>query len=400
MPPPLADQIRPKNLSNFIGQTHLVGTNKPLRLVIKKKTLFSMIFWGPPGCGKTTLARIIAKQAGLHFFGLSAVSAGKNDLRKIIKSIDEGLFARGSVVFLDEIHRFNKAQQDFLLPYVENGTITLVGATTENPSFEVIGPLLSRCRVFVLNALNEKEINQVIDRSIKKLDKTVKINAKTREWLVNLSAGDARQAINLLENSYNLFEAQIKKDKKISKKVLKTTLQSPYLRYDKAGEEHYNIISAFIKSMRASNTDAAIYYLSRMIAAGEDPLFIARRMVIFASEDVGMALPTALVVANEVFQACNTIGYPECAINLAHGTVYLASAPKNRSSYDALRSAQKDVETYGNLPVPMHLRNPVTKLMKNVGYGKGYEAYPDKNKSLLPKKLKNKKYYFVKGQNK
>jgi len=247
--------------------------------------------------------------------------------------------------------------------------------------------------VFTLKELTDKEISEIIDRATTKLGKSLKINKKTREWLINLSAGDARQVINLLENAYQLFYRKISKDKKITKEILETTLQSPYLRYDKKGEEHYNTISSYIKSMRASDVDAALYYLSRMIAAGEDPLFIARRMVIFASEDIGMALPTALVVANEIFQACNTIGYPECAINLAHGTVYLALAPKDRSSYNALRAAQKDVERFGNLPIPMHLRNPVTKLMKKAGYGKGYETYPDKNKNLLPDKLKGRKYY-------
>lgn len=392
---PLADRIRPQKLKEFIGQTNLVGQGKPIRLMIEKKRAFSLIFWGPPGCGKTTLARIIAQETGLNFFHLSAVSASKNDLRKIIDSIEKGLFEQGSIVFLDEIHRFNKAQQDFLLPSVEKGIITLIGATTENPSFEVIGPLLSRCRVFVLKELNKEEIDKIIKKALKALDKTIKINKKTKEWLINLAAGDARQVINLLEHSYQLFKRKIKKDKKISLEILKTALQSPYLRYDKKGEEHYNIISAFIKSMRASNIDAALYYLARMIEAGEDPLFIARRMVIFASEDIGMALPTALVVANEIFRACNTIGYPECAINLAQGVVYLASAPKDRSSYNALRAAQADVKKYGNLPIPMHLRNPVTKLMKKVGYGKGYEMYP-KNKSLLPDKIKGKKYYLPK----
>lgn len=390
---PLADKIRPKTLKQFVGQEHLVGKNKPLRLVIEKKEIFSMIFWGPPGCGKTTLARIIAQQIGLDFFSFSAVSAGKADLRKVITSIKQGLYQEGSIVFLDEIHRFNKAQQDFLLPSVETGTITLIGATTENPSFEVIGPLLSRTRVFVLKELKPEEIEKIIKKALRILDKTIKIDKKTREWLINLSAGDARQVINLLESSYKLFKRKIKRNKKVSLEVLKTTLQSPYLRYDKAGEEHYNTISSYLKSMRASNVDASLYYLARMIAAGEDPLFIARRMVIFASEDIGMALPTALVVANEVFRACETIGYPECAINLAHGTVYLASAPKNRASYDALRAAQKDVERFGNLPIPLHLRNPVTKLMKKVGYGAGYEKYPDKSKSLLPDKLKGRKYY-------
>jgi len=427
---PLAERIRPQTLAEFIGQTHLVGKGKPIRLMIEKKQTFSTIFWGPPGCGKTTLAMIIAHEVSLNFFRLSAVSAKKEDLKKIINLIEKGIYKKGSIVLLDEIHRFNKAQQDFLLPYVENGTITLIGATTENPSFEVIGPLLSRCRVFTLKELNVTEMTQVINRALKHLgdgrpvrvppakplathgrspalpagklgvggmdSSEVKIDPETQDWLINLSAGDARQVISLLESTYNLFTAKIKKDKKISLEILKTTLQSPYLRYDKAGEEHFNTISSFIKSMRASNVDAALYYLARMVVAGEDPLFIARRMVIFASEDIGMALPTALVVANEVFRACDTIGYPECAINLAHGVVYLALAPKDRSSYNALRAAQADVEAYGNLPTPLHLRNPVTKYMKNWGYGRGYEQYPDKNKNLLPDKLKGRKYYFPK----
>ncbi|PIS09504.1 AAA family ATPase [Candidatus Beckwithbacteria bacterium CG10_big_fil_rev_8_21_14_0_10_34_10] len=393
---PLAEKIRPENLKDFIGQKHLVGPGKPLKLTIQKKEVFSMIFWGPPGCGKTTLAKIIAKKTNLDFFYLSAVSAGKNDLRKIITSIKDGLYKDGSIIFLDEIHRFNKAQQDFLLPSIEQGIITFIGATTENPSFEVIGPLLSRVRVFTLSELTEEDIKRIIKKALKALDKNLKVNLKTVDWLVNLAAGDARQVINLLESAYVLFEDKIKKNNTITLEVLKTALQSPYLRYDKAGEEHYNTISAFIKSMRAGNVDSALYYLSRMIQAGEDPLFIARRMVIFASEDVGMALPTALVVANEVFQACNTIGYPECSINLAQGVVYLTSAPKDRSSYNALREAQADVEKYGNLPIPMILRNPVTKLMKKVGYGKDYEMYPDKTESLLPDKIKNRKYYFFK----
>jgi len=290
---------------------------------------------------------------------------------------------------LDEIHRFNKAQQDYLLPFVEDGTLVLIGATTENPSFEVIGPLLSRCRVLILNPLADEEIGIVIDRVVNKLNKDLKIGKKEKGWLIRLSAGDARQVITLLDNTYRLYG-------NLELKSLKDTLQSAYLRFDKKGEEHYNTISSYIKSMRASDPDAALYYLARMIEAGEDPKFIARRMVIFASEDIGMALPTALVVANEVFRAVETIGYPECAINLAHGTVYLASAPKNRASYDALRAAQADVKAFGNLPIPLRLRNPVTKLMKSIGYGKGYEKYPDKDKSLLPDKLKEKKYYFKK----
>lgn len=386
---PLADRIRPRNLKEFIGQTQLVGPNKPLFLAIKKKQIFSMIFWGPPGCGKTTLAKILAQGVDLNFFYFSAVSAGKNDLKKVIGMIKQGLYPKGSVVFLDEIHRFNKAQQDYLLPFVENGTITLIGATTENPSFEVIGPLLSRCRVFVLRELTPDEIQLIIKRALKALDKRIKLDKLTSDWLVNVSAGDARQVINLLENTYQLFKERISRKKKIDLEILKTTLQSPYLRFDKAGEEHYNTISAFIKSMRASNVDGALYYLARMVAVGEDPLFIARRMVVFASEDV--ATPTALVVANAVFQACNTIGYPECQENLAAGTVYLCLAPKDRSAYNAYMQALGDVKKYGNLPIPLNLRNPVTKYMKEWGYGKGYEKYS--KESLLPDKLKGRKYY-------
>jgi len=386
---PLADRIRPESLNEVVGQSHLVGEGMPLRQVVQKKKIFSMIFWGPPGCGKTTLAKILAKEISLDFIYLSAVSAGKNDLRKIIDPIINGLGQKGTIVFLDEIHRFNKAQQDFLLPYVENGTITLIGATTENPSFEVIGPLLSRTRVFVLKELTASEIEKIIKIALKALDKKVKIEKEAVDWLVNLSAGDARQVITLLENCHSLYISQISKKNLISLEVLKTTLQSPYLRYDKAGEEHYNTISSFIKCMRASNVDAALYYLARMVAAGEDPLFIARRMVIFASEDV--ATPTALVVANAVFAACNTIGYPECQENLAAGTVYLAKAQKDRSSYEAYMKALADVKQFGNLPIPMELRNPVTKLMEKVGYGEGYDKYTDKD--LLPDKIKGRKYY-------
>jgi len=381
---PLADLIRPVKLSGFVGQSHLVGKNKPIKLVIEKNQVFSIIFWGPPGCGKTTLAKIIAKEIEADFVFLSAVDAGKNDIRQVIAAARES--KKRTILLLDEIHRFNKAQQDFLLPFVEDGTLILIGATTENPSFEVIAPLLSRCRVLILNHLTDKEILVVIDRAVKKLGKSLKISKKTKDWLTRLAAGDARQVITLLDNTYKLYG-------NLELKSLKNTLQSTYLRFDKKGEEHYNTISAFIKSMRASDPNAAVYYLSRMIEAGEDPKFIARRMVIFASEDIGMALPTALVVANEVFRAVETIGYPECAINLAHGVVYLASAPKNRASYDALKAARVDVKKHGSLPIPLCLRNPVTKLMKKIGYGKGYEAYPDKDKSLLPEKLKGKKYY-------
>ena len=372
---PLANKIRPTNLEEFIGQAHLVGVGKPLRVATLQKHLFSFLLWGPPGVGKTTLARIYAKAMGAELAELSAVSAGKDDIRKLVGQ--PRLSATPQILFLDEIHRFNKAQQDFLLPYVERGELTLIGATTENPSFEVIPALLSRCRVFVLNELSSAEMADVIKRTGFKLDK------KATEWLIRMANGDARQAITMLENTGKLYD-------KITTETLKETLQSSLLRYDKQGEEHYNTISAFIKSMRASNPDAAVYYLARMVEAGEDPKFIARRMVTFASEDIGVAQPTALVVANAVFRACETIGYPECAINLAHGVVYLAQAKKDRRAYDALRAAQADVKESGNLPVPLNLRNAPTKLMKELGYGQGYEKYTEAD--LLPDKLKGKKY--------
>ena len=373
MPEPLASKIRPKNLSDFVGQEHLVGAGRPIRVAVEKKHLFSFVLWGPPGVGKTTLVKIYAQSLDARLYELSAVSAGKDDIKKIIKEPTE----HPKVLFLDEIHRFNKAQQDFLLPYVESGQLTLIGATTENPSFEVISPLLSRLRVFVLNELSDGEMIKIIDRT------GLKIDAESRNWLTAMANGDARQAIGLLEATQNLYG-------KINIDNLKNALQSKFLRYDKKGEEHYNTVSAFIKSMRASQPDAAVYYLARMIDSGEDPKFIARRMVIFASEDVGLAQPTALVVANDVFRACETIGLPECGINLAHGAVYLAQCKKDRRAYDAYMAAMADVKKHGNLPIPLKIRNAPTKLMKELGYGKGYEKYT--REDLLPEKLKNKKY--------
>ncbi|HUV42334.1 MAG TPA: replication-associated recombination protein A [Patescibacteria group bacterium] len=385
---PLADQIRPKNLKEFVGQEHLVGNKGIIRQLIESDQLPSMIFWGPPGSGKTTLAQIIANTTKSYFSANSAVTTTLKDVRKIVKEAEERLQAynQRTIFFLDEIHRFNKAQQDAFLPHVEKGIVILIGATTENPSFEVIGPLLSRSRVFVLNQLEEKELKTIIRRGLRKLK--LKIEPKALEFLVQASNGDARVSLNAIEIASSL----IQRSKKISLQLIKDVFQKQSLLYDKNGDEHYNTISAFIKSMRASDPDAALYYLARMVEAGEDPLFIARRMVIFASEDIGMAQPTALVVANEVFQACNSIGYPECAINLAHGVVYLAKAPKNRSAYNGLRKAQEDIKKYGNLPIPMEILNAPTRLMQELGYGKGYEPYPE-NKSLLPKKLKGKKYY-------
>ncbi|MCE9541747.1 replication-associated recombination protein A [Candidatus Kaiserbacteria bacterium] len=374
---PLASQIRPKTLDEFVGQSHLTGPGKPLRIAVEKRELFSFILWGPPGSGKTTLARIYANALDAEFHELSAVEAGKDDIKKVIPKRGTLSFSKPVILFVDEIHRFNKAQQDFLLPFVERGDITLIGATTENPSFEIIAPLLSRTRVFVLNEHTEEDMEKILKRTKVKLPKDAK------DWLVRLSAGDARQAITVLETAQKLYG-------KITLGALKDSVQSAHIRYDKKGEEHFNTISAFIKSMRAGQSDAALYYLARMVAAGEDPKFIARRMVVFASEDVGLAQPTALVVANAVFEAVNKIGYPEATINLAHGVAYLSQCKKDRRSYDAVFEALEDVKKFGNLPIPMRVRNAPTKLMKELGYHKGYSFY-DKE-SYLPDKLKNKKY--------
>jgi len=384
---PLADRLRPKDFADFFGQEHLVGPNGILKRLVDKDELPSIIFWGPPGCGKTTLARIIARKTKSEFIHFSAVSSGIDDVKKVVKQAGERkkLYSQKTILFIDEIHRFNKLQQDAFLPAVEDGTITLIGATTENPSFEVIGPLLSRCRVFVLTLLTPSELSKIIDRALKELK--LKIDDKAKEFLLDSSNGDGRIAINVLEIASKLAKKTIKL------KDIEEAMQRKTLLYDKAGEEHYNTISAFIKSMRASDPDAALYYLARMVNAGEDPLFIARRMVVFASEDIGMAQPTALVVANDVFRACETIGYPECQENLAHGAVYLALAKKDRSAVDAYFKALEDVKKLGNLPIPLEIRNAPTKLMKELGYGKGYEPYHNKIKSFLPDKLKGKKYF-------
>ncbi len=392
---PLASLIRPVRLDEFVGQTHLVGEGKPLRLAIEQGHVFSFLLWGPPGTGKTTLARIYANAINADFHELSAVSAGKDDIRKIVAAgrqqaslpgAEEDSQAgslrsdgrRPTVLFLDEIHRFNKAQQDFLLPFVESGELVLIGATTENPSFEVISALLSRMRVFVLNEFAHDEMAAILDRTGKKLGN------KAKDWLVQMANGDARQAITMIENTSELYD-------KITVETLKETLQSKFLRYDKRGEEHYNVISAFIKSMRASRPDAAIYYLARMLESGEDPKFIARRMVIFASEDIGLAQPTALVVANEVFRAVETIGLPECVLNLAHGVAYLANAAKDRSTTEAIGKAIDDAKKFGNLPVPMKIRNAPTRLMKDLGYGKDEGNDPDGD--LMPEELRGRKYF-------
>lgn len=378
---PLADKIRPSSLDQFIGQEHLVGEGKPIRQAIEQQHLFSFILWGPPGVGKTTLAKIYAQAFDADLAEMSAVSVGKSDIREFVAR--EVFFTQPKILFLDEIHRFNKAQQDYLLPFVEQGQLILIGATTENPSFSVISALLSRLRVFTLKSLTDEQMLEIVNQT------KFKIGKKAQDWIVAFADGDARQALNVIEATSELYHA-------ISVPNLIKAYQNKQLRYDKTGEEHYNIISAFIKSMRASDVDASLYYLARMLAAGEDPLFIARRMVIFASEDIGMAQPTALVVANEVYQAVQQVGLPEGEISLAHGVTHLATAPKDRRVYDALRSAQADVQKHGNLTIPLKLRNAPTEFMKSEGYGQDYEMYPEQG-SDLPDKLKKKKYFIKKA---
>jgi putative ATPase len=400
---PLADRIRPTRIADYIGQRHLLGEGKPIAQMLVSGRFGSLLLWGPPGVGKTTLARLLAAETGREFYELSAVNAGKDEIRRIVEAVraernpPRDLFTMSEpaqprpapVLFLDEIHRFNKAQQDFLLPYVEDGTVLLIGATTENPSFEVIPALLSRMRVYVLEAHGEDEIRRIIARGADVLGFAIAPDAA--DYLVQYAGGDARQALNLLETAAALYRPPGDAAFTLTADPLREAAQSKHLRYDKAGEEHYNTISAFIKSMRAGQPNAAVYYLARMVAAGEDPKFIARRMVIFASEDVGMADPHALNVANSVFRAVEIIGYPEAGINLAHGVVYLACAPKDRSSYDAYQRALDDVKAHGSLPVPLIARNASTALMGSLGYGEGYTLYTET--PLLPDALRDRVYY-------
>lgn len=396
---PLASKYRPKKLEDFVGQEHLIGENGPIKKFLDTGKIPSMIFWGPPGTGKTTLAYIISLNLFYDFHKLSAVNSGKEQLRKIIKiATANKQYGKKTILFIDEIHRWNKAQQDALLPYVEKGLITLIGATTENPSFTVNSPLLSRTKVFVFKQQREEDIQKLLSKIAKEEFPDLSIGKKELETMANLSNGDIRSGLNILEMASTIAMSQKEEGKKakVTMEILQNTIQKP-IYYDKNGEEHYNIISAIHKSMRSSNPDAAAYWVGRMLGAGEDPLYVARRLLRFASEDIGNADPNALILANTVYESCQKIGMPECEIFLIQLSIYLAKAPKDNTAYKVENLVKQDIEKYGNLPVPLHIRNAPTKLMKDIGYGKGYEYDHDleskkSNQQCMPNKLKNRKY--------
>jgi putative ATPase len=397
---PLAERLRPLSLDDYLGQSHLVGENGPIRLAIQSNLLPSMILWGPPGVGKTTLAHIISQQLERPFFTLSAVNAGVKEVRDIIKKAESTSIFNGGlspVLFIDEIHRFSKSQQDSLLGAVEKGIVTLIGATTENPSFEVISALLSRTQVYILQHHSKKELKALLNRAMEEdillSKKNIIINET--EALIKLSGGDARKLLNNFELVVNSIG---KRDIKISNEIVQQLIQKNIAIYDKSGENHYDIVSAFIKSIRGSDPNAAVYYLARMIDGGEDPKFIARRLVILASEDIGLANPTALVMANSCFDAVKNIGYPECRIILSQCTIYLATSSKSNSAYEAIKRAQQIVKETGGLPIPLHLRNAPTKLMEDNGFGENYKYAHDGDNNFieqefLPQELKGKKIY-------
>jgi len=392
---PLAEQLRPRILDEYLGQEHLVGKGAILRNTIESGTIPSMILWGPPGVGKTTLAHLISQHLTCKFFVLSAVSSGVKEVRSVIESAQES--ASNSILFIDEIHRFSKSQQDSLLGAVEKGIITLIGATTENPSFEVISPLLSRCQIYILRELGKVELLTLIDKGIAFLEKELekKISIIENEALLRVSGGDARKLLNALELT---VRSQPGSQVVITDSLVLSVIQQNMLLYDKSGEMHYDIISAFIKSLRGSDPNAAVYYLARMLEAGEDPKFIARRMVILASEDIGNANPNALLLATSCFQAITLIGMPEGRIILSQTATYLAASPKSNASYMAIRKAAEMVKQTGDLPIPLHIRNAPTKLMSEIGYAKGYQYAHDFENNFvaleyLPEKIKGQKFY-------
>ncbi|MFW5657492.1 MAG: replication-associated recombination protein A [Bacteroidota bacterium] len=396
---PLADRMRPNDLSNYVGQSHIVGENAILRKSIESGNIHSFILWGPPGVGKTTLARIIANQLNRPFYVLSAINSGVKDVRETIEKAKKTQFFNtpSPVLFIDEIHRFNKAQQDSLLGAVEAGTITLIGATTENPSFEVISPLLSRCQVYVLKHLSEEELIAILENAIKNdVDlKKKQITLKEHEAMLRISGGDARKLLNILDL---VVKAENRDKVTITNQKVIERVQENIALYDKGGEQHYDIISAFIKSVRGSDPNAAVYWLARMVEGGEDPKFIARRLVILAAEDIGLANPNALLLATSAFEAVNMIGWPESRIILSEATIYLATSPKSNSAYMAISNAQALVKETGDLPVPLHIRNAPTKLMKELNYGKDYKYAHDfegnfVEQDFLPDKIAGRQLY-------
>jgi putative ATPase len=394
---PLAERIRPKKISDIIGQKHLIGEKGAIKIAIENKLIPSMIFWGPPGVGKTTLSNLIAQELDRPFYTLSAVNSGVKDVREVIqKASSLGLFDKNiPILFIDEIHRFSKAQQDSLLGAVEKGIITLIGATTENPSFEVISALLSRSQVYILESLSKNDLQELLERAVTQDDVLSKqeITLKETEALMQISGGDARKLLNILELVISSFN---EKEIIITNNLVIKIAQQNIVRYDKNGEQHYDIISAFIKSIRGSDPNAAVYWLARMIEGGEDPKFIARRLLILASEDIGNANPTALVIANNCFQAVNVVGFPEARITLSQTVIYLACSLKSNSAYMAINEAQEEIRKSGNLSVPLHLRNTPNKLMKELGYGKDYQYSnnnPKKTQEFLPDEISGTSFY-------